>query len=110
VSARVYNNELTGASVTSPRFAGSITAHAPSTNVYTGSPVIVEQEDLHPSLFDPKYLQRPNPTLMISFIDAFFHNGGEEFGFLYYDDIVRLFYEDGLSPLLATCIAAWAVR
>jgi len=102
-----YASELTAASVTSPRFTGSVVPHTASANAYSG---VSAQEDVHPPLFDPKCLRRPNPLFMISFIDAFFHHGGDEFGFLYYDDIVRLFFQDDLSYLLATCIAAWAVR
>lgn len=47
---------------------------------------------------------------MVSFIDAFFKYSGDSFPFLYYDEIVRLFFQDDLSYILATCIAAWAVR
>jgi len=68
------------------------------------------RDDSHQLLFDSKCPQRPNGALMMSFIETFFRNGGEDFGFLYFEDVVRSFYEDSLSSLLATCIAAWAVR
>lgn len=47
---------------------------------------------------------------MVSFIDAFFQNGGEYFPFLYLDEVVREFFHDKLPYLLATCIAAWAIK
>jgi hypothetical protein len=48
--------------------------------------------------------------LMISFVDAFFRNGGEQFGFFAYDDLVRQVYANDLDYVLANCIAAWATR
>jgi hypothetical protein len=48
--------------------------------------------------------------LMLSFVDAFFQTGGEQFGFLVYDELVRQVYADDLDYVLANCIAAWATR
>ena len=48
--------------------------------------------------------------LMISFVDAFFRTGGEQFGFLVYDELVRRVYADDINYVLANCIAAWATR
>lgn len=48
--------------------------------------------------------------LMISFVDAFFRTGGEQFGFLAYDELVRRVYADDLDCVLANCIAAWATK
>jgi len=67
-------------------------------------------EDASPPLFDPNQWQRPNPMLMVSFIDAFFRTGGEQFGFLVYDELIRRVYDDDLNCVLANCIAAWATR
>ena len=48
--------------------------------------------------------------LMLSFVEAFFRTGGEQFGFLVYDELVRRVYADDLDYVLANCIAAWATR
>jgi len=48
--------------------------------------------------------------LMISFVDAFFRTGGEQFGFFVYDELVRQVYANSLDYVLANCIAAWATR
>jgi len=48
--------------------------------------------------------------LMISFVDAFFRTGGDQFGFLVYDELVRRVYADDINYVLANCIAAWATR
>lgn len=48
--------------------------------------------------------------LMISFVDAFFRTGGEQFGFLVYDELIRGVYAGDLNYVLANCIAAWATR
>jgi hypothetical protein len=49
-------------------------------------------------------------VLMMSFVEAFFRTGGEQFGFLVYDELVRQVYADDLHYVLANCIAAWATR
>lgn len=67
-------------------------------------------DDASPPLFDPNRWQRPNPMLMISFVDVFFRTGGEQFGFLVYDELVRQVYTDDLDYVLANSIAAWATR
>lgn len=48
--------------------------------------------------------------LMVSYVDAFFRNGGEQFGFLVYDELVRQVYANDLDHVLANSIAAWATR
>ena len=48
--------------------------------------------------------------LMINFVHAFFRNGGEQFGFFSYDELVRQVYANDLDYVLANCIAAWATR
>lgn len=48
--------------------------------------------------------------LMIDFVNAFFRTGGEQFGFLVYDELVRQVYANDLDHVLANCIAAWATR
>lgn len=105
-SSQVLTNPITSSThMASSEYAGT-TANA----IYTALPANAAQNDLHPPLFDPRCGERPNPLFMISFIDAFFRNGGPQFGFLYYDEIVRLFFQDSLSYILQACIAAWAVR
>ena len=48
--------------------------------------------------------------LMVGFLEVFFRTGGEQFGFLVYDELVRRVYADDLDYVLANCIAAWATR
>ncbi|PPQ98406.1 hypothetical protein CVT24_004085 [Panaeolus cyanescens] len=86
---------------------------------YTQSPQILQyptntrnsyqpdQRSLH--LFDETH-QRPHPQLMPTFIQLFFQHHGTEFAFLTYQDILADFWEHTLSPGLANCIAAMAVK
>lgn len=47
---------------------------------------------------------------MMTFIQAFFDNLNVEFPFLANDETFRQFFTQSLTPLLANCIAAHAVR
>lgn len=61
-------------------------------------------------LFDPNDPTRPHSELMLTFIQVFFDNLNVEYPFLAYDETIRQFFTHSLSPLLANCIAAHAVR
>ena len=61
-------------------------------------------------LFDPNNQARPHSQIMMSFIQAFFDNLNMDFPFLAYDETMRQFFQQTLSPALANCIAAHAVR
>ncbi|KAF9793395.1 hypothetical protein BJ322DRAFT_1103792 [Thelephora terrestris] len=63
-----------------------------------------------PPLFDSNQWQRPNPTLMVSFVNAFYRTGGQQFGFLVYDGLMQQVYTNDLDHVLANSIAAWATR
>lgn len=82
--------------------------HNPQLAYDSGSPPI--PDDASPQLFDPNQWQRPNPILMVNYVDAFFRTGGDQFGFLVYDKLVRQVYTNDLDHVLANCIAAWATR
>ncbi|PSR84404.1 hypothetical protein PHLCEN_2v5441 [Hermanssonia centrifuga] len=83
--------------------ASPITRSGSESEVSTPEPVLGP-------LFDPKQPNRPMPNLMMTFIQVFFDNLNVYFPFLAYDETFRQFFEQELSPLLANCIAALAVR
>ncbi|KAH9832279.1 uncharacterized protein C8Q71DRAFT_778274 [Rhodofomes roseus] len=58
-------------------------------------------------LFDPQCPDRPNATLMMHFIQTYFDHYGS-FPCLAYDETVKQFLEQDLSPLIASGIAALA--
>ncbi|KAI0728232.1 hypothetical protein C8Q72DRAFT_384757 [Fomitopsis betulina] len=57
-------------------------------------------------LFDPQYPDRPNATLMMHFIQSYFDHYGSSFPCMAYDETVKQFLEQTLSPLIASGIAA----
>ena len=59
-------------------------------------------------LFDPQYPDRPNATLMMHFIQSYFDHYGSSFPCMAYDETVKQFLEQTLSPLIASGIAALA--
>ena len=61
-------------------------------------------------LFDPQNASRPHSQIMMQFIQAFFDHLNVEYPFLAYDETIRQFFTQSLTPLLANCIAAHAVR
>jgi hypothetical protein len=61
-------------------------------------------------LFDPEHPQRPNPALILHFIQVFFENLGNDFKFISYEDVAAEFWAQRLSPMLANVIAAMAPR
>ncbi|KIP08496.1 hypothetical protein PHLGIDRAFT_88151 [Phlebiopsis gigantea 11061_1 CR5-6] len=60
-------------------------------------------------LFDPQNTSRPHSQIMLQFIQAFFDHLNPDFPFLAYDETIRQFLTQSLTPLLANCIAAHAV-
>ncbi|KZT08444.1 uncharacterized protein LAESUDRAFT_697386 [Laetiporus sulphureus 93-53] len=68
----------------------------------------IQQSSYLLPLFDPQWPDRPHQTLMMHFIQTYFDHYGQSFPCLAYDETVRLFLEQTLSPLIATGIAALA--
>lgn len=66
-----------------------------------------QQSPLLP-LFDPQQPDRPNPALMMHFIQTYFDHYGSSFPCLAYDETIRQFLDHSLSPLIATGMAALA--
>lgn len=60
-------------------------------------------------LLDPQWPDRPNPTLMMHFIQTYFDRYGASFPCLAYDETIRQFLDQSLSPLIGASIAALAV-
>ncbi|KAJ3988840.1 hypothetical protein F5890DRAFT_1489512 [Lentinula detonsa] len=61
-------------------------------------------------LFDSSSPQHPSYSLMTEFILLFFNNLHQEYSFIAYDDVYRDYTQRRMSPPLANCIAAFAVR
>ncbi|KAJ4483680.1 hypothetical protein J3R30DRAFT_3655913 [Lentinula aciculospora] len=61
-------------------------------------------------LFDSTSPQHPSYSLMTEFILLFFNNLHQEYPFIAYDDVYRDYTQRRMSPPLANCIAAFAVR
>ncbi|KAF8828809.1 hypothetical protein HHX47_DHR3000090 [Lentinula edodes] len=61
-------------------------------------------------LFDSTSPQHPSYSLMTEFILLFFNNLHQEYSFVAYDDVYRDYNQRRMSPSLANCIAAFAVR
>ncbi|KAJ3727102.1 hypothetical protein C8R42DRAFT_694515 [Lentinula raphanica] len=61
-------------------------------------------------LFDSTSPQHPSYSLMTEFILLFFNNLHQEYSFIAYDDVYRDYTQHRMSPPLANCIAAFAVR
>jgi hypothetical protein len=61
-------------------------------------------------LFDTENQERPHPGLMTHFIQVFFERFGRDFPFLQYQDTLVDFWEEGLSLIIANCVAAMAVE
>ncbi|PCH43556.1 hypothetical protein WOLCODRAFT_138429 [Wolfiporia cocos MD-104 SS10] len=68
----------------------------------------IDQHALILPLFDPQWPDRPHPTLMMQFIQTYFDHYGPSFPCLAYDETIRQFLEQSLSPVIATGIAALA--
>jgi hypothetical protein len=62
------------------------------------------------TLFDQRRPEYPHPSLMPILIQAFFENMQAKCGFLAFDDVIRDFVNNGLSPLLANGLAANGCR
>ncbi|KAJ4493897.1 hypothetical protein C8J55DRAFT_416954 [Lentinula edodes] len=61
-------------------------------------------------LFDSTSPLHPSYSLMTEFILLFFNNLHQEYSFVAYDDVYRDYNQRRMSPPLANCIAAFAVR
>ncbi|KAJ3532712.1 hypothetical protein NM688_g7384 [Phlebia brevispora] len=55
-------------------------------------------------------LDHPNANLMVAYIQAFCDNLNVHFPFIAYDETLKQFFCKSLTPLMANCIAALAVR
>ncbi|CCL99846.1 uncharacterized protein FIBRA_01870 [Fibroporia radiculosa] len=85
-------------------FQSDLSLYNPSSEPFTTpspSPVVLP-------LFDPRCPDQPHSTLMMHFIQTYFDHYGQTFPCLAYDETVRQFFEQSLSPLVATGIAALA--
>ncbi|KAF7795508.1 hypothetical protein EIP86_006670 [Pleurotus ostreatoroseus] len=61
-------------------------------------------------LFDPMEPDLPNVNLMLTYIQVFCDNLNVYFPFIAYDETLKQFFGKTLTPLMANCIAALAVK
>ncbi|KII91982.1 hypothetical protein PLICRDRAFT_695468 [Plicaturopsis crispa FD-325 SS-3] len=87
-------------------------SHSNRPSYYTrrnDSSLSIDNPPLSP-LFDPTNLRRPHPRFMPHYIQVFFHEFAEQCPFMTLEDTLAQFLEGTLSSLIASCIAALAVR
>ncbi|KAI0958417.1 hypothetical protein AcV7_004245 [Taiwanofungus camphoratus] len=77
-------------------------------SIQGGSSQTTQPSRTESPLFDPRRTERPQPILMMHFIQIYFDRYGHSLPFLAYDETIRQFLEQSLSSLIANGIAALA--